>query len=236
LAAKKFRRSRAALTIVTAIAGAVLALGLAGPAGAAPDDGEWDPTLPKVPSAGAPGDPIAIANASLAATAQATQITMDLGRKFLASIGLGGTPVASVAPGRVRGAQAIEYVIRRGGSQLGVPYSWGGGKPNGPSRGVDSGAGTVGFDCSGFTQYAFAGVGVLIPKYSGDQYNVGRKVPVNQAKRGDLLFWGPGGSQHVAIYLGNGRMLESSGSAGKVTVSPVRTAGLQPYAVRIIES
>jgi peptidoglycan DL-endopeptidase RipB len=61
-------------------------------------------------------------------------------------------------------------------------------------------------------------------------------VPVSQAKRGDLLFWGPGGTQHVAMYLGGGQMLESSSSAGKVTVSPVRRAGLQPYAARIIES
>ena len=55
-----------------------------------------------------------------------------------------------------------------------------------------------------------------IPKYSGDQYNTGRKVPQSQAKRGDLLFWGPGGSQHVAIYFGGGKMLEASGSAGKL--------------------
>jgi peptidoglycan DL-endopeptidase RipB len=59
---------------------------------------------------------------------------------------------------------------------------------------------------------------------------------VAQAKRGDLIFWGPGGSQHVAMYLGGGRMLEASGSAGKVTVSPVRTSGLQPSAARFIES
>lgn len=229
---KLFRYQRALLTALTAI---MLAAGLATPAAAAPDAGQWDPTLPKVLSAGAPGDPLAIANASLAATAQATQATMDLGRKFLSSLGIGGSP-GTVAPGRVRGPQAIEYVIRRGGTQMGVPYSWGGGKPTGPSTGIDSGAGTVGFDCSGFTQFSYAGVGVLIPKYSGDQYDTGRKVPVSQAKRGDLLFWGPGGSQHVAIFLGAGRMLEASGSAGKVTVSPVRTSGLQPYVARIIES
>ena len=215
-----------------------LLLGLSAPALADPDDGQWDPTLPKLISSGAPGDPLAIANASLAATTQATQVTMDLGRKFLSSLGL-APPAASsagVAPGRVRGPQAIEYVIRRGASQMGVPYSWGGGKPTGPTTGIDSGANTVGFDCSGFTQFSFAGVGVLIPKYSGDQYNTGRKVPVSQAKRGDLLFWGPGGSQHVAIFLGGGKMLEASGSAGKVTVSPLRTSGLQPYLARMIES
>lgn len=222
------------LTLIAAAAFA--AIGLVAPAQAAPDDGQWDPTLPKLISSGAPGDPLSIANASLAATAQATQVTMGLGHKFLASLGLVNDTPASVAVGSVRGPQAIEYAIRRGGSQMGVPYSWGGGKPAGPSRGIDSGANTVGFDCSGLTQYAYAGVGVLIPKYSGDQYNTGRKVPVAQAKRGDLLFWGPGGSQHVAMYLGGGKMLEASGSAGKVTVSPVRTAGIQPYAARIVES
>ncbi|HYJ54947.1 MAG TPA: NlpC/P60 family peptidoglycan endopeptidase RipB [Mycobacterium sp.] len=212
-------------------------MGLVAPASAQPAEGQWDPTLPKILSAGAPGDPLAIANASLAATAQATQVTMDLGRKFLQSIGLAPADApAGIAPGMVRGPAAIEYVIRRGGSQVGTPYSWGGGKPNGPSRGIGSGANTVGYDCSGFTQFSYAGVGVLIPKYSGDQYNTGRKVPLNQAKRGDLLFWGPGGSQHVAIYLGGGRMLEASGSAGRVTVSPVRTSGLQPNVARIIES
>jgi peptidoglycan DL-endopeptidase RipB len=225
------------MTALVLFASAVaLLLGLATPAAAQPDDGQWDPTLPKLLSAGAPGDPLAIANASLAATAQATQVTMDLGRKFLASLGLVDAAPAGVAQGRVRGPQAIEYVIRRGASQMGVPYSWGGGKPSGPSTGVDSGANTVGYDCSGFTQFSYAGVGVLIPKYSGDQYNTGRKVPVSQAKRGDLLFWGPGGTQHVAMYLGGGQMLESASSAGKVTVSPVRRAGLQAYAARIIES
>jgi len=230
------------LLAVLAIAAAALSLGAAlstSPVGyAAPDDGQWDPTLPKILSSGAPGDPVAIANASFQATQVAIQTTQNLGQQFLSSLGLGGSPSAgSVAPGaRVRGPQAIEYAIRRGGSQMGVPYSWGGGLPNGPSAGVDEDAGKIGYDCSGLTRYAFAGVGVLIPKYSGDQYNAGRKVPVSQAKRGDLLFWGPGGSQHVALYLGGGRMLEASSSAGRVTVSPVRRAGLQPYAARIIES
>jgi cell wall-associated NlpC family hydrolase len=215
-----------------------LAIGLALPAAAEPDAGQWDPTLPKIASSGAPGDPVAAANAAFSVSQIALETTQNLGSKFLQSIGLAPTPSAGGLPAgaRVRGPQAIEYVIRRGGSQLGVPYSWGGGALNGPSAGVDSDAGKIGYDCSGFTRYAFAGVGVQIPKYSGDQYNAGRKVPQSQAKRGDLLFWGPGGSQHVAIFLGGGKMLEAAGSAEKVTVSPVRTAGLQPYLVRIIES
>lgn len=228
------RLSRAMLAVIG------LLIGLAAPAAA--DGAEWDPTLPAVLGPGAPGDPVAIANASLKATSQATQSTLDLGKKFLGSLGFNVGNVAgsdtSTAPTRiprVYGQQAAEYVIRRGESQLGVPYSWGAGTPNGPSKGVDSGADTVGFDCSGFVRYAFAGAGVLLPRFSGDQYNAGRHVARSQAKRGDLIFYGPGGGQHVTIYLGQGKMLEASGSAGKVTISPVRTGGMTPFLTRIVE-
>ena len=217
------------------LAASSLLLGLAVPANAV--DGAWDPTLPPVISAGAPGDPVAIANQSLQATASATQSTLDLGKQFLGGLGinLGGTTTSPNGIPRVYGRQAVEYVIRRGSSQMGVPYSWGGGTPNSPSKGIDSGANTVGFDCSGLVRYSFAGVGVLLPRFSGDQYNAGRHIPPSQAKRGDLIFYGPGGGQHVTIYLGNGQMLEASGSAGKVTVSPVRKGGMTPMLTRIIE-
>ena len=105
----------------------------------------------------------------------------------------------------MRGPQAIEYVIRRGASQRGVPYSWGGGAINGPSEGVDQDAGKIGYDCSGFTRYAFAGVGVQIPKYSGDQYTAGRQVHPSQAKRGDLIFWGPGAASTSPSIWATGR-------------------------------
>jgi len=208
--------------------------------GATADPGQWDPTLPATISAGAPGDPLAVANASLQATAQATQTTLDLGKQFLGGLGinLGGAPAADTSPSRIpraNGRQAIEYVIRRAGSQMGVPYSWGGGSLEGPSKGVGDGANINGFDCSGLMRYAFAGVGVLIPRFSGDQYNAGRHIPPNEARRGDLIFYGPNGSQHVTLYLGNGQMLEASSLAGKVTVSPVRKPGMTPFLTRIIE-
>jgi cell wall-associated NlpC family hydrolase len=194
--------------------------------------------LPKLLSAGAPGDPLAIANASLQATANAAQTTMDMGRQFLTGLGIipDANPAATLSGNRVYGKQAIEYVIRRAGSQMGVPYSWGGGSLNGPSRGIDSGSGTVGFDCSGLVRYAFAGVGVLLPRFSGDQYNAGRKVAPSQAKRGDVLFWGPGGGQHEALYLGGGQMIEAQQTGVPVKISPVRTGGMTPYVTRMIES
>ena len=200
-------------------------------------DGEWDPTLPMVPSAFVSGDPVAIINTLLGISQTSTQVTQDMGRKFMQSIGLAPTNsgYTNGAIPRVYGRQAAEYVIRRGMSQMGVPYSWGGGTAAGPSRGIGSGSGTVGFDCSGLVLYAFAGVGIKLPHYSGSQYDLGRKIPSAQARRGDVIFYGPGGAQHVTIYLGNGKMLEAPDVGQTVKVSPVRTSGMTPYVIRYIE-
>ncbi|MCA2265707.1 peptidase M23 [Mycobacterium marseillense] len=220
------------------------------PGGAAPSagrqwDGAWDPTLPMIPSANIPGDPIAVINQVLGISATSTQVTAGLGRNFLQQMGIlkpDDTGITNASPGgvggripRVYGRQASEYVIRRGMSQIGVPYSWGGGNAAGPSKGIDSGAGITGFDCSGLVLYSFAGVGIKLPHYSGSQYNLGRKIPSSQMRRGDVIFYGPGGSQHVTIYLGNGQMLEAPDIGLKVRVAPVRTSGMTPYVVRYIE-
>ena len=215
--------------------------GGAPPAGGRQWDG-WDPTLPMIPSANVPGDPIAVINQVLGISATSTQVTAGMGRNFLQQLGIlkpDDTGITNATPGgripRVYGRQASEYVIRRGMSQLGVPYSWGGGNAAGPSKGIDSGAGITGYDCSGLVLYSFAGVGIKLPHYSGSQYNLGRKIPSSQMRRGDVIFYGPGGSQHVTIYLGEGQMLEAPDIGLKVRVAPVRTSGMTPYVVRYIE-
>jgi peptidoglycan DL-endopeptidase RipA len=220
------------------------------PGGAAPGggrqwDGLWDPTLPAIPSANIQGDPIAVVNQVLGISATSTQVTAGLGRGFLQQLGIlkpDDTGINNAPTGstqgripRVYGRQASEYVIRRGMSQIGVPYSWGGGNAAGPSKGIDSGAGITGFDCSGLVLYSFAGVGIKLPHYSGSQYNLGRKIPSAQMRRGDVIFYGPNGSQHVTIYLGDGQMLEAPDIGLKVRVAPVRTSGMTPYVVRYIE-
>ena len=198
----------------------------------------WDPSLPAIPSAFVSGDPIAIINPILGYASTSAQVTQDLGRNFLQKLGLLPTPSGYTNSGAipaVHGRQATEYVIQRAMSQRGVPYSWGGGNAAGKSTGIDSGSGTVGFDCSGLMLYAFAGVGIKLDHYTGSQYNAGRKIPSAQARRGDMLFWGPNASQHVALYLGDGQMLEAPYTGSVVKVSPVRTSGMTPYATRLIE-
>jgi cell wall-associated NlpC family hydrolase len=90
----------------------------------------------------------------------------------------------------------------------------------------------VGFDASGLVVYAFAGAGIKMPRSSGEQYKVGQKVLPSQALPGDLIFYGPEGAQSVALFVGNGQMIEATDPA--VTVSPVRTNGMAPYLTRII--
>lgn len=204
--------------------------------------GLWDTTLPMVPSANVTGDPIAIINAVLQIMATSVQLTADMGRTFLTKLGIISPAAAAADPGitngripRLYGQQASEVVIRRAMSQLGVPYSWGGGNANGPSRGIDQGANTVGFDCSGLMLYAFAGVGIKLDHYSGSQYNAGRKIPSAQMRRGDLIFYGPNASQHEAMYLGDGMMIEAPYTGSVVKISPVRTSGMTPYVTRLIE-
>ena len=200
-------------------------------------DAAWDPTLPAIPSAFVSGDPIAIINTILGYASTSAQVTQQMGHNFLQQLGLVPTPsgYTNGAIPRVYGRQATEYVIRRGMGVMGTPYSWGGGNAAGASRGIDSGADTVGFDCSGLMLYMFAGVGIKLDHYSGSQYNAGRKVPSSQMRRGDMIFYGPNASQHVAMYLGDGQMLEAPYTGSTVKVSPVRTSGMTPYVTRLIE-
>jgi peptidoglycan DL-endopeptidase RipA len=145
-----------------------------------------------------------------------------------------GAPAIATADPGVRTTdyqQATDVVVTRGLSQRGVPFSWAGGGINGPSRGTGTGINTVGFDASGLMQYAYAGAGIKLPRSSGAIYRVGQKVLPQQAQKGDLIFYGPEGTQSVSMYLGNNQMLEVG---DVVQVSPVRANGMTPYLVRVI--
>lgn len=152
------------------------------------------------------------------------------------------TKEASATLGDASREAKIETVIERATSQVGVPYAWGGGDANGPTKGIRDGGvadshgdyNKVGFDCSGLVLYAFAGVGISLPHYTGYQYQKGTKISPSEMERGDLIFYGPNGNQHVAIYLGDGTMVEAPQSGQNVSITPVRQGGMAPYAVRLI--
>ena len=167
---------------------------------------------------------------------------MNTKRIYAFAIGLGMmlAPMVVAEPGLAAadpGARTMDYqqvtdvVVARGLSQRGVPFSWAGGGITGPTRGSGTGAMTVGFDASGLMQYAYAGAGIKLPRSSGQIYKVGQKVLPQQAQKGDMLFYGPEGTQSVAMYLGNNQMLEVG---DVVQVSPVRTSGMTPYLVRVL--
>jgi peptidoglycan DL-endopeptidase CwlO len=92
---------------------------------------------------------------------------------------------------------------------LGVPYVWGGASPSG-------------MDCSGLMVLAFSAIGISIPHYSGAQYDMATPVPTNALQPGDLLFYGPSGSEHVAMYIGGGMMIEAPYTGAVVHNTPVR--------------
>jgi cell wall-associated NlpC family hydrolase len=110
-------------------------------------------------------------------------------------------------------------------TKLGDPYVWGG-------------TGPTGWDCSGLVQWAYAQVGVTLPRVAADQWNVGTHPSLAELEPGDLLFWAtdpadPTTIHHVGIYLGGGLMLDAPHTGDVVQIQPVYMDGLigasRPY-------
>lgn len=116
---------------------------------------------------------------------------------------------------------------------LGTPYSWGGGGPSGPTVGFGSGAGVIGFDCSGLVQYAWAQAGVTLPRVTDAQAAATTHLPSGvPLKAGDLIFFHapgdpPGVYHHVGMYDGHGGMVQAP-RTGK-TVEVVHDVFQDPY-------
>lgn len=116
---------------------------------------------------------------------------------------------ASIPPPPSDGS-AGAAAVRAAETQLGVPYIWGAESPG------------QGFDCSGLTAWAWGQAGVALPHYSGAQMADSAPVPISDLQPGDLLFYGPGGSAHVAMYVGGGEMIEATFPGTVVRIDPVR--------------
>ncbi|MCW2538646.1 MAG: NlpC/P60 family protein [Frankiales bacterium] len=116
---------------------------------------------------------------------------------------------------------------------LGTPYAWAGGGYNGPTYGVNSpgtdgwnDSAVYGYDCSGLSMYAWAPQGLYMAHYAATQYTqAGSYHPsAGNFQPGDLLFWSGdgsiGGIHHVAIYIGNGNVIQAPNSGSYVQITP----------------
>ncbi|MGK2309042.1 SH3 domain-containing protein [Cutibacterium sp. V970] len=116
----------------------------------------------------------------------------------------GPTPSPSVSPSRARAA-----IVNYAKAQVGKPYIWGGEGPNG-------------FDCSGLVMKAYQQAGIDLPHYSGAQVERGHRISLDEIQPGDL-FARPGGG-HVAIYVGNGQIVEAANPSAGVRLTSIRSS------------
>ncbi|MFB8124115.1 NlpC/P60 family protein [Streptomyces bacillaris] len=111
--------------------------------------------------------------------------------------------LSTVRPPTRQGGDAIAYAIE----QIGKPYVWG-------AEGPDS------FDCSGLTSQAWAAAGRPVPRTSQEQWKQLPKVPVSSLRPGDLVVYFPKAT-HVALYIGDGLVVQAPRPGARVKVSPI---------------
>lgn len=113
-----------------------------------------------------------------------------------------------------------KQIIRTGKKYLGTPYVF-----NSPPFQSAT------FDCSSFIQYIFHENGIALPRNSRQQFLAGKDISGRKIKKGDLLFFtttkrknliGISKIGHVALYIGDGKMLHTSKQGGKVKVSKLK--------------
>lgn len=136
-----------------------------------------------------------------------------------------GVPSSEAAGSGGLSAAQLTAALRAAESRQGLPYVWG---ADGPAS----------FDCSGLVEWSFAQAGVPMPRVAADQARTGPAVPVSQLQPGDLLFYhtdptAPGYISHVAIYLGNGWMIQAPQPGLRVQVVPANFGAQFAGAIRV---
>jgi cell wall-associated NlpC family hydrolase len=127
----------------------------------------------------------------------------------------GNYPSFNIPTANTIGAQALRWALSRRGD----PYVWGAAGPNS-------------FDCSGLVLWAYAKVGISLPHFTGDQWQMGVHVGKNQLQPGDLVFF-YADIGHVGLYIGNGLMVDAPDFGEDVQVQRVMWS-VYAGAVRIV--
>ena len=120
--------------------------------------------------------------------------------------GTGGstTPTTTTVSSSTNGGQAANFAL----SKLGCPYVYGGTGPCGS-----------GYDCSGLAQAAWAAAGVSIPRTTYDDWASLPHVSLSSLEPGDLILYD--GEGHVAIYVGNGKIVDAPHTGAVVEEIPM---------------
>lgn len=109
-----------------------------------------------------------------------------------------------------------QQLVETGKAFLGLPYLW-------------AGTSAYGFDCSGFTGAIYAYSGIALPRDASEQALAGKAVTKADLQPGDLMFFahnnGKGKVHHVAMYVGDGKMMHSPKAGKTVEIIPIATAG-----------
>lgn len=101
---------------------------------------------------------------------------------------------------------------------LGTPYVWGGSSPGG-------------FDCSGLMQYVFGKNGIPLQRVAFQQAAQGEHTSISNLQPGDMVAWYEGNTVgHIALYLGNGQILEAPHTGANVRIRSLGKGGFDTYA------
>ncbi|MET8133450.1 C40 family peptidase [Streptomyces sp. NPDC005251] len=111
--------------------------------------------------------------------------------------------LSSARPPTQEGEEALRYAV----DQIGKPYEWG---AEGPAA----------YDCSGLTSQAWDRAGRPVPRTSQEQWAQLPRIPLSKLRPGDLVIYFPEAT-HVAIYLGDGMVVQAPRPGAKIKVSPI---------------